>query len=89
MEFSGENAAILAKISSPLAKSAANVDYHEGLLEIHKFGVKEYGTHTWVGNMSGKNVETHSRAATRLAEKYADDPFLSETFTEMAKPAQK
>ncbi len=87
--ISGKNAPILAKISGPLAQSAANVNYHEGLLEMHKFGVKEFGTHKWVGRMNGKNVEAHSRAATRLAEKYADDPFLSDTFTEMALPAQK
>ncbi len=87
--ISGENAAVLSKTMATLSQSAANVKYHEGILAIHDFGVKEFGTHTWEGNMNGKSVEAHSRAASRLSEKYADDPFVGPTFSEMAEPAQK
>jgi len=87
--ISGKNEEILAKIAAPLVQSAANLKYHEGIMDIHGFGVKEFGSHVWSGTMNGKSVEAHSRAASRLAEKYADDPFVGQTFTEMSNPAQK
>jgi hypothetical protein len=82
--ISGKNADILRGIQAPLAAVPAHVAYHEGVLAIHEFGVKEFGSFKYSGTGQGINDEGHARKAQSLAKKYAGIPFVEETFTQMS-----
>ncbi len=85
----GKNAAILSGIQSKLAVEPSHKTYHEGIKEIHDFGVDDFGSYSYSGSGSGKNDPNHASKAERLAKKYAGIPFVEATFTELAKPAVK
>lgn len=87
--ISGKNADILGPVVSKLRQSSQNVAFAEGVQAIHEFGVKQFGSFPYTGNMQGKNHEAHAKAATRLATKFQGTPFVEETLLEMAKPCQK
>lgn len=87
--INGKNTRILNDIMKRLAAVPAHVAYHEGLLEIHQFGVKEFGTLENIGTGQGLNNPDHARKAEGLAEKYAGIPFIEETLREMGKTSVK
>ena len=87
--ISGRNGDILGKILSDLRSSPQNAAFAEGVRAIHGFGVKDYGSFDFTGDVKGRNNEAHARAVARMAEKYAGVPFVEQTLREMAKPTVK
>lgn len=88
-KIAGRNGDVLGKILSDLRNSPKNAAFAEGVRAIHEFGVKDYGSFDFTGDVRGKNNETHARAITRMTEKYAGVVFVEETLREMAGPTTK
>lgn len=87
--ITGKNAEILAAAQSALAANPSHKSYHEGIGEIHEFGVETLSSVPATGSFSGHNDKGTASKATRLAKKYEGIPFVAETFTELAKPTVK
>jgi hypothetical protein len=85
----GHNANILRGIQASLAANPAHVAYHDGVLAIHEFGVKEFASFQYSGNGQGINNEGHARKAESFAKKYAGIPFVEETFTQMSQTSAR
>jgi hypothetical protein len=87
--ISGKNAEILSAIQSKLAAEPSHKSYHEGIEEIHEFGVGSFAGMAILGSVKGHNTKETAGKAERLARKYAGIPFVEETFNELAKPTVK